>query len=219
MNKIFTKKISLKRYHAYLFALALVLVISALLTFLWDGDSRDRADTVVEAIALFDSGKQQDAILSLEKICRDNPGDKEALSRLAMYYYQTREFDKFLDLTVDKNIESATIYNMMADVYSDRNDYVNAERYFKEAIRTNPRSSSAYVSFASYYQKRADYDSSLATLEQGLQVLPNSSILLNSAASICLKKGDKVRANEYANAVLARDPENTQAEAILSETK
>lgn len=183
----------------------------------YHSSSNDKSLT--DAITSFDNGKQDEGIATLESILKKDPNDLDVQTRLAQFYYQAKDYDKFLSFVTDKNLESYTIYNMMATVYQSKGENDKAEEFYKKAIEASPKSLQEYVNFAAYYQSQGKYDLALAILEQGLAVNPKSSSLLVFAASVSLKMGNKAKARDYANQVLVVSPDNSQAKAILAEAK
>ncbi|OQB06344.1 MAG: photosystem I assembly protein Ycf3 [bacterium ADurb.Bin212] len=171
-----------------------------------------------DAIVSFDGGDKESGVKILESILKKEPNNEEVKNRLATFYYQLGEEEKFIEFVNDNNLKSATIYNMLATIYQSRGELNMAEENFQLAIEASPKSPQIYINYAAYYQSQSKFDKALEIIERGLTHTPGSITMLNSAASISLKMGDKSQSQEYANAVLRLDPNNSQAKAILAET-
>lgn len=212
------KKPKIRNSHVYLGVILIIIIIAAIIIYSYHRNGIEKeSSTLSDVVSLFDNGNQQEAIATLEGIIERNPSDSDAKNRLAMYYYQAKDYDKFLSFVQENNLDSSTISNMMANVYAAKQDKENAVKYYQLAINQSPKSTQNYVNFSAYYQTLGDYQSALDVLKSGLIISPNSNTLLNSAASVCLKMGNEDEAVQYAQRVLADDPENAQANAIIRE--
>lgn len=171
--------------------------------------------TAENATKLFEEGKQKEAIKILEKMHKENPQDQVISQQLAIDYYKTKDYDKFLKFCEENKLKSDLIYNLYAGVYQSKGDTKNAEKYYKKAIEIYPGGTKSYISLAAFYQAGGELSQALETLQQGLANNANSSVLYISASSVAIKIGNLNLAREYATKALDIDKNNTQAKAIL----
>ena len=169
-----------------------------------------------DAEILFENGKTDEAIAVYEIYVKENQNDTEAKERLAIMYYQSSKYDQFISFTINDNLESATLFVMMANVYLDRNDLQKCEEYYDKALVVNPDNPQYYIDYAAYYQTQGNFNQAAVILERGIKIIPKNSQLLISAASVYLKIKDKEKARAYTNEVLVLEPDNLQAKAILN---
>ena len=215
------RKTGFKNYHVHIGVLVLIMLVglSIIYSYKMKTAENSKDQSIADAIASFDAGNQEEAITMIKSILSNDPGNEEAETRLAYFYYQSGDYDSFIKFVDDNNLKSSTLYNMMATAYQGMGDNQKAEEYFNLALISNAKSTQVYINFAAYYQSQGNYGKALGVLEKGLEINEKSTSLLISAASVSLKMGNKVKAKEYANRVLEANPDNAQAKAILTQAK
>jgi|GEM_PF-1667571 len=170
-----------------------------------------------ERKALYES-----AITELEKVAKYQQDNTEVLQKLAVSYYNLKDFNKAIEaynkiLQIDAN--NAVIHNNLANVYRDLEptpDYVAAEKHYREAIAKNPQLIVAYTNLASMLRDRLKKSSeAIEVLDAGLVANTNSIDLLDMLASTYKLTGQTEESNKMYQKILELDPNNVNAKEAL----
>jgi len=172
-------------------------------------------ESIKNASSLFSQGKEDEAISLLESAYAKDKADQSLAKKLADYYFQTNNYDRFVTIADEANLVDADTYVMRAYICRESGDQSKAIEYYTKAIAINPKSTSTYVTFANYYSVLGQIDQALLIIQSGLSGNPKSSTLNLLAANYSLKLSDKVGAKKYARAVLEVNASNIQAQDII----
>jgi tetratricopeptide (TPR) repeat protein len=85
----------------------------------------------------------------------DDPLSPEEHINLGVAYEHQGLFDEAIDEYNKASKKVPLAYLYLANAYMQKNDFANAERYYKKAIKENPDSSDAYNNLAWLYYIRA----------------------------------------------------------------
>lgn len=124
-----------------------------------------KPSTQSELSNIFEYGDQKKGIELLEDYLRNNPNDTEAKNKLAMMYYMAHDYEKLINYMENNNLQSATVLNMLADVYKNKNDFNKANEYYAQAIDINPKNSQLYISYSSFLQSQGKLTDALKIIE------------------------------------------------------
>lgn len=197
-------------------SLFLVAASWFLIRYLDQSNITEQANDLSSAISMFDQGKKDEAIKSLELFHKENPEDKAIRDRLAYFYFQNKNYDQFLEYFKEEKLDSAILNNMAASIYKDKGDNEKAIEFYNLAIKASPQNYSTYVSLAAFYQGADDLSKALETVKQGIDQCPKSTQLRIAVASYSLKLNDKKSARLYLQAALEIDANNAQAKQMLA---
>ena len=130
--------------------------------------------------------------------------------------------DEDSDISNPKYIRSiryylALVYQNLADLLMERQDYVQAEKYYQQAYKRNLSNLVLLKKIADTYYGRHDFDKAIYYNELGFIRQPDDYHWPLAIAMLYQEKGDKQKAKDYAKLTLEIDPENFDAKGILSE--
>lgn len=100
-------------------------------------------------------------------------------------------------------------------------DHAKAEKNFRRAVTNKPDDVMVYVSFSDLYSYSYKEKAGLADdiLLEGLQANPGDVNLMKALAALYEREGDKAKALEWWQKVLAEEPDNSGVKATIEELK
>ncbi len=105
----------------------------------------------------------------------------------------------------------ASAYHVLGGILMLRMAYEAAVEAFNKYLELAPNQAKGYVALASVQNILGEYDAAEQNLNRALEINPQSASTLQSIGSLLLQKGDKVEAVEKFKAVIALDPDISQA--------
>ena len=134
------------------------------------------------------------ATLTFEKILAAEPDQVVALAAVGATYGTANRLEdatKASEKAITINAEYAPAYNNLGMVAMSRNDYAQAEKYFKKATSLKTAGAMEWFNLGSlYYFQRNMRDSKFA-LERSLNISPNLIEARYNLAAVCYNLGDK----------------------------
>ncbi|MEI8103715.1 MAG: tetratricopeptide repeat protein [Candidatus Moraniibacteriota bacterium] len=129
----------------------------------------------------FSKGNFKEAIDLMEK---NNQGanDPNALFKLAVSYYNQKEYDKSIEYykkVLELDSSNSLAYNGLANVYRDQNNKDKAVENYKKSIEINPTFALAYSNLAIMLMDLGENKEAGDIIEDGLKNVPNSPELKN----------------------------------------
>ncbi|MBT3915097.1 MAG: tetratricopeptide repeat protein [Rhodospirillaceae bacterium] len=112
---------------------------------------------------------------------------------------------------IESHPDHASAYHVLGGVMMVRMAYTAAVEAFNKYIELVPNQTKGYVALASVQNILAEYDAAEKNLNRALEINPQSASTLQSIGSLLLQKGDKINAVEKFKAVIALDPDISQA--------
>ena len=113
----------------------------------------------------------------LERIAAADPGDENALRKLALAYYNLGRLDEaaaiYERLLLVK--EDPVLRNRLGNTQRDRGDAAGAEAAYRKAIADDPTLAPPYLNLAELLWRQGKDDEALALLDQGLAAVPAES--------------------------------------------
>ncbi len=129
----------------------------------------------IEAGAFGYSKKQEGYF---QELVEDYPNDERALTSLANFYFEQREYEKAIvhyKRAVQLNPNFSVPYNQLGYAYRYQQNYPAAEESFKKYIKLIPDSPNPYDSYAELLLKMGEYEVSIETYEKALEIDPDFS--------------------------------------------
>lgn len=120
------------------------------------------------------SGRANTIIEEAAKILGTNQYDAVALNTLAMYHFRKNHNGAaklLLNKALEKNSNSAALYNNIAVVLLDEGDFQGALINFKKALKIDPNHPQANGNIGSLYVQSGDYAKALPLLESAYKQL------------------------------------------------
>lgn len=112
--------------------------------------------------------------------------------------------------------KDSTLHNNLANIYRDNGEYDQAATHYSRAIELNDKYLNAYINLATmqlYQQKNGD--SAVETYKKGIEKLPDDTNLSLQLAMAYEYLDKKDEAKQTAETVLAKDPNNKAAQALI----
>lgn len=138
---------------------------------------------------LFENGKLVDAAKWFARLQARLPSYPKVLFYISKIKLMNSDFDGALEeikKDIDANGENDSNLALMAEIYVNKNELVEAENLYKRAQKLNPRSYPALVGLADLSTKRANYD-------LALDLYKRASKLQNDQSTLHKKIGDVYR--------------------------
>ena len=128
---------------------------------------------------LFMQNKPQEAVPFLESAVAEDPAHVQAFLYLGIAYQQLNKLDNaiaaYLKILPRGGIETPRIAYNLGNAYFTKGDFVQARRYYTQAIETDASFSSAYLNRANALVKRGELKDAIGDYEMYLDLEPYSS--------------------------------------------
>lgn len=168
-------------------ALILLAVFAGVRIFsVWRKVGMEKKNNPKSGMEEFSKGNFSEAIELLEKD-KDKQNNPEALFKLAVSYYNKKEYDKAIEnysKIIEKNPRDAAALNGLANVYRDRKDMDRAVENYQKAIEADAGFVLAYSNLAIMFADSGRADEAKEIVQRGLEKNPNSRELENIAAFV-----------------------------------
>ena len=112
---------------------------------------------------------------------------------------------------IESHPDHASAYHVLGGILLVRMAYAAAVEAFRKYIELNPNKTKGYVALAGVQNILGEYDETEKNLNYALEINPRSASTIQSIGSLLLQKGDKINAVEKFKAVIALDPDISQA--------
>lgn len=141
------------------------------------------------------AGDFNNAVLVLNRAIQDNPADIQLKKDLAYVYLQQRNLSKAFE-TIKKVTDTPGAddqsYQILGMVYKELEEYKEADKMYKTAIRQFPESAVLYADYGELLWNRKNFKEAIAQWEKGIQAEPNYSGNYYHAAKYYYFTEDKV---------------------------
>lgn len=186
------------------------------------GQTPDAATLQETAKTFLKQGDYNNAIITLNKVLEQKPGDLEASRDLLFAYYLKRDFAKALEFgkpLADRTDADVQLYQLIGLVYKSIAENKEAEKLYKKGMTVFPQ---AGVLYSEYGDLIADKDpaGALKLWEKGIEVEPNHSSNYYFAAKQYAQSGNTLWSILYAEMFLNMEsftPRSTEIKNILLE--
>lgn len=118
---------------------------------------------------------------------------------------------------IDSGIEpAAKAWCQMGVACSRKNDFVQAEKYFLNAVKTDPNLSEAFFNLGWVYQKKGDYNSALAFYKESLSESVDDGEIYEKMGDCCMALENHQDALAFFDAALQLAPDSVHAALNLA---
>jgi tetratricopeptide (TPR) repeat protein len=192
----------------------LLLIVVAIFFIL--KDKNPNIDPPREAAIMFERGEKDKATKILEKYSKNNPNNINVKNELAKMYFQSADYEKFIQFVEENKLSTAYIYSMLASACQITGKLEKSEEYYNKAIKANPVNAKQYINFSAYYQSVGATQKALDILEKGLKSGAKGVALLVTAASVSIKLDNTEKAEFFLKEAQSIDPKNAQVQTMLN---
>jgi tetratricopeptide (TPR) repeat protein len=139
---------------------------------------------------------------------------------MQQYDEAIRELEKVLEIIkaenpeLKGNSEVAKIYSTIGDVHMRRNNFPEAEKYFKMAIDIDPADHAVAYNVAEIMFVAGKTDEAIKYYEMAVKIKPDWPKAYKQLGYAYLNKGDTKKAIEMLNKFLKLDPNSPEAPGI-----
>lgn len=170
----------------------------------------------------FDKGDDANAEVYYKEAIKIDPNLIEAYRNLGHAYFNQEKYDdaiiqyeKVIDANPDAELKAECLESI-GDIYYDKEDYANAEVYFKEAIKIDQNLIEAYWGLGQTYFSQEKYDDALTEYDKILELNVDNDVkseTLRAIGQIHVLKGDNNQALKKFSE--AKELDNTLEDAHL----
>jgi tetratricopeptide (TPR) repeat protein/tRNA A-37 threonylcarbamoyl transferase component Bud32 len=147
--------------------------------------------------------------LSLRKAKADETGDMALL--VAASYYRHRDADRSLSLLGQIEPPTAECLRQQGNIYYDRKDYAQAERFYKEAIKQSPDDAAPHINLSCCYLAQLKYDEAIAAAQKAYDLDPTAPAALLNLGWGCVRTGKYEEAITHFTKLIELDPKDARA--------
>jgi tetratricopeptide (TPR) repeat protein len=150
-----------------------------------------------------------------------NKGDYRAAVEAAQKGIETLPLDRIEKSYHRAEIESqlARFYDFTGASYVGLKDWYKALDYYQRIIEINPQYLGIYRKIADIYQQKGDLDKALWYNEKGYSLDKNDYVWPLAIGQLYKKKGDRIKAEEYAQEALLLHPQDKEIIKFLETLK
>jgi tetratricopeptide (TPR) repeat protein len=123
-------------------------------------------------------GKDDEAVIALNKALKINNNNLEYLFALASAYSNLQQYDKAIEIfqnLVDTIKNDSHIWDNYAQVYAKQENFAKSISIISEALRLNPESALLRYRFAAYHLLNGEQQQGMTVLEEALAAYPEES--------------------------------------------
>lgn len=171
------------------------------------------------ANAMADIGDHREAIRVAERALRLQPDAADvdfiiarALQRMGNAEESAARYESILKVRPDFT-PARTEYGF---VCLDRDEFAEAKRHFREAIRSAPKNSRAVQGLGLVHERLGDIEKAVATWERCLEISPNEPQVLSSLGQCCVQVGRIEQGRQYLNQAIRIAPRLAEAHLGLA---
>ena len=129
------------------------------------------------AAALIHTGRAASAMAQLDLALEQTPARRPAIEQLRGEAQLALGRTDQAVAQFQKNLQaapSADTWNSLGSAYATKNDFTNAERAYREAIRLDPKSYDARMNLCAMLSRAGRNDEALASVREAARVAPDS---------------------------------------------
>jgi len=178
-----------------------------------------------EANLLFADKKYDEALALLEQFLEQNPIAYQAHLSIGDCYREKGEFDKAIEeynraLEKAQNDEemggetAAKALAALGEIYLRKEDFENAQNYFKQSIEAYPENEILAYNVGEIYFSNQKIDEAIHYFELSTQIKPDWPSSYLKLGYVYLNKGDYEKSKLNFNKFLELDPESSEAPAV-----
>ncbi len=150
------------------------------------------------------------------------PQDPQWLKALAAVYLKSGQDDKLFDVMsrlADRDPDDAAMPKKLAQIALRRKDYPMAAHWADRGLQVDVKDVETHRMLAEALVGGREYKAGVEEYEVAIKLEPKNAGLRLALADACLKAGDKKRARELIQAILAADAKYPGAAELLKETE
>jgi len=160
---------------------------------------------------LLRQGRVDEAITQVKNALHQNPDNDEALALYARCFYDKKQFDEGIKITLQAIVIDAGnnyYFYLLAFGFYRKNDNKTAVIHLERAIQLNPYFCESYGLLSHIYSEEKDFEKALEKANEGLAIDPENISCLNGR-SVALNKLKRTEdAIETMQLALAQGPDN-----------
>ena len=173
----------------------------------------------------FKTGNYDKALECLDKVLMIKKNDPEALY-LSGYIHQLKgntniALTRYRDLitTARDSDYIASVYNNMANIYSDRADYPNAVNMYKKALEYLPGNKDVLLNLGLTYKNSKAYENAVRVFEALLKTESENPMIFNELGNIYYDRNDYKKAVYFYEKAIKLDSSSVEAFYNLKKAK
>ena len=169
---------------------------------------------IENAIALFQSGKLDEAQEICERIKKNNPHNLLNLNLLGIILFKKKNFTesiKIIEESIRINSNQAEAYNNLGIVFSQIKNFDNAINAFKNSIKINPNFIDALNNLGVSYKEIRKKDEAIECWNKVIEIDKNNAKSYNNIGSILFDSEKFEKAIYYLDKAIALDKKFYQA--------
>ena len=173
----------------------------------------------------FKTGNYDKALEYLDKVLMIKKNDPEALY-LSGYIHQLKgnaniALTRYRDIiqTAKDSGYIASVYNNMANIYSDRADYPNAVNMYKRALEYLPGNRDVLLNLGLTYKNSKAYESAVKVFETLLKSESDNPVIFNELGNIYYDRNDYKKAVYFYEKAIKLDSSSVEAFYNLKKAK
>jgi tetratricopeptide (TPR) repeat protein len=169
---------------------------------------------------LWRDGKQDEAIVTLEKALEINPDSIEALSNLGAVLFGERQMDRAEELlrhAYKLNPKHPDVLNNLAGVLTAGGEWDEALPLCRKALQMNPHSAELYFNLGRAAHKAERWEEAITAYSNGLKLQPNVTDAMSGLADAYNVMGRFEEAKRLYYQALELDPDEPAVHAGLLE--
>ncbi|MNK17602.1 TPR repeat-containing protein YrrB [compost metagenome] len=116
----------------------------------------------------------------------------------------------YLEAQLKQNPKNEELLRMLGFHNLQRNNLVNAEKYYREALTVNPKCARCDVNLGNIFAMKNDFKTALSHLEKAVKTDPKDASILITRARLKEMLGDGIGALSDYNKAVELEPENAQ---------
>ena len=102
----------------------------------------------------------------------------------------------------------ARVWNNLGNAYLEIEKYLDAIKSFHKAIELDDEYPEAHYSISLVYESMGNFEKAIEHLETALKWKSHNKIILNRLAGLCFGTGDLIKAKNYVELVLNKNPKD-----------